>query len=161
SQVGSRRSAVAGRQSAVAGSPVGSRRSAVAGSPVGSRRVASRQSPVGRRQSTVAGGSWRLSCRRSAGWNPRRSRDARGFCLIGVSDYDMTFQETAASLPNGFHDAELRRFEMDYVRRQLQFDLVIWIGDMDAPGRRELYRRARLRVDDVAFLVVEPPDVSY
>src|SRR5262249_54538640 len=73
----------------------------------------------------------------------------------------MTFQETAASLPNGFHDAELRRFEMDYVRRQLQFDLVIWIGDMDAPGRRELYRRARLRVDDVAFLVVEPPDVSY
>lgn len=36
----------------------------------------------------------------------------------------MTFKEAAASLPNGFHDAELQRFEMDYVHRTLRFDLV-------------------------------------
>jgi hypothetical protein len=37
----------------------------------------------------------------------------------------MTFDEVAASLPNGFHDAELRRFEMDHLHRTLQFDLVV------------------------------------
>jgi hypothetical protein len=73
----------------------------------------------------------------------------------------MTFDEVAASLPNGFHDAELQRFEMDYVHRTLQFDLVVWIGNMDDSRRRELYRPARLRLDHVAFLVIEPPDVTY
>jgi hypothetical protein len=32
---------------------------------------------------------------------------------------------------------------------------------MDDSRRRELYRPARLTVGDVAFLVIEPPDVSY
>jgi len=73
----------------------------------------------------------------------------------------MTFQEAATSLPNGFHDAELQRFEMDYVHRTLRFDLVVWIGNMDDSQRRELYRPARLTLDDVAFLVIEPPDVKY
>ena len=73
----------------------------------------------------------------------------------------MTFEETAAALPNGFHDAELQQFEMDYVHRKLRFDLVVWIGDMDDSRRRELYRPARLTLDDVAFLVIEPPDVNY
>ena len=73
----------------------------------------------------------------------------------------MSFEEVAASLPNGFHDAELQRFEMDYVHRTLRFDLVVWIGNMDDSRRRELYRPARLTLDDVAFLVIEPPDVNY
>jgi hypothetical protein len=73
----------------------------------------------------------------------------------------MTFREVAASLPNGFHDAELQRFEMDYVHRQLRFDLAVWIGDMDDERRRELYRPARLTLDTVAFLVIEPPDTNY
>jgi hypothetical protein len=73
----------------------------------------------------------------------------------------MTFKEVAVSLPNGFHDAELQRFEMDHVHGTLRFDLLVWIGDMDDPRRRELYRQARLTLDDVAFLVIEPPDVNY
>jgi len=73
----------------------------------------------------------------------------------------MTFQEAATSLPNGFHDAELQRFEMDYVHRTMRFDLVVWIGNMDDSQRRELYRPARLTLDDVAFLVIEPPGVNY
>jgi len=73
----------------------------------------------------------------------------------------MTFAQIAASLPNGFHDAELQRFEMDYVHRTLRFDLLVWIGDMDDPRRRELYRQARLMLDVVAFLVIEPPDDNY
>jgi len=50
---------------------------------------------------------------------------------------------------------------MDYVLRTLRLDLVVWIGNLDDPGRRELYRPARLTLDDVAFLVIEPPDVNY
>ena len=73
----------------------------------------------------------------------------------------MTFDEVAASLPNGFHDAELQRFEMDYVHRTLRFDLVVWIGNMDDSLRREIYRPARLTLEDVAFLVIEPPDTNY
>ena len=50
---------------------------------------------------------------------------------------------------------------MDYVHRQLQFDLRIWIGRMDDQRRRELYRPAQLTISDVAFLVLEPPDRGY
>lgn len=35
----------------------------------------------------------------------------RAFNPVGTN---MTFGEVAASLPNGFHDAELQRFEVDY-----------------------------------------------
>jgi hypothetical protein len=69
----------------------------------------------------------------------------------------MTFEEAAASLPNGFPDAELQSFGMDHVQRKLQFGLVVWIGDLDDSRRREIYRPARLTVDDAAFLVIEPP----
>jgi len=40
------------------------------------------------------------------------------------------------------------------VMRELRFDLVVWVGDMDDSRRRELYRPARLTLDDVAFLVI-------
>ena len=70
----------------------------------------------------------------------------------------MTFEEVTACLPNGLHDAELQRFEMDYARRRLQFDLAVWIGDMDDGQIREAYRPARLVFDGVACFVVEPPN---
>jgi hypothetical protein len=50
---------------------------------------------------------------------------------------------------------------MDYVHRTLQFDLVVWIGNLEDSRRREVYRPARLTLEDVAFLVIEPPDVNY
>jgi hypothetical protein len=53
-----------------------------------------------------------------------------------VDQHNVTFKEVAASLPNGFHDAELQRFEMDYVHRTLRFDLLVWIGNMDDSRRR-------------------------
>ena len=73
----------------------------------------------------------------------------------------MTFNELALSLPQGFHDAELHRFEMDYISRRLVFDLVVWIGDMDNGQDREMYRPARVTVEGVAYLVIEPPDPRY
>ncbi len=72
----------------------------------------------------------------------------------------MRFADLLDSLPNGLHDAQLRRFEMDYVRKELTFDLDVWIGDMNARVR-ELYRPARLTLENVAFLVIEPPHPDY
>lgn len=70
----------------------------------------------------------------------------------------MTFNELAYTLPNGFHDAELHRIEMDYLTRTLRLHLVVWIGDMDDPPRREAYRPALVTLKDVAYLIIEPPD---
>jgi hypothetical protein len=70
----------------------------------------------------------------------------------------MTLDELAHTLPNGFHDAELRSFTMDYVARTLDLSLDIWTGDLDDPKKRELYRPARLSLAQVAYLAIEPPD---
>jgi hypothetical protein len=72
----------------------------------------------------------------------------------------MTFRQLIASLPNGLHDAELRRFEMDYEGRRLQFDLMVWVGDLSSPHGRELYRPAFLTFRDVAYLIVESPSAD-
>ena len=70
----------------------------------------------------------------------------------------MTFQELAQSLPNGFHDAELHRLEIDYVQQVLRMELVVWIGRMSARETRELYRPAEVVVEKVGFLAMESPD---
>ena len=72
----------------------------------------------------------------------------------------MTFEELTDTLPNGFHDAELHAFRMDYVQRRLIFDLEIFIGEVDNERRREVYRPAVVVLDDVRFLYVEPPRES-
>jgi len=71
----------------------------------------------------------------------------------------MTFRQLVASLPNALHDAELRRFELDYEQRKLRFELAIWVGNMSDPASRELYRPAILTFADVAYLVAEPPGI--
>jgi hypothetical protein len=74
----------------------------------------------------------------------------------------VTLEDVENTLPNGLHDAEVRRVSMDYQERKLTFDLSVWVGDMDdSPERREAYRSAQLVVSDVLFLVMEPPDPSY
>lgn len=73
----------------------------------------------------------------------------------------MTFQELFQRLPNGFHDAELLLFEMDYLNRRMTCNLLIWTGDMENEFGRELYRPACLTLDGVAYLAIEPPDIRY
>ena len=69
----------------------------------------------------------------------------------------MNLIELADTLPNGFHDAEVHSFEMDYVGRVLRFRLEVWIGQMEDEARRELYRLADLTLQEVAYLAIEPP----
>jgi hypothetical protein len=51
----------------------------------------------------------------------------------------MNFKELAATLHNGFHDAALRRRDMDYVHRRLRLELYLGLamvyGDLDAEAR--------------------------
>ena len=75
----------------------------------------------------------------------------------------MTLEEVAASLPNGFHDADIKSISIDYVAGTATFDLEVWVGDDSAvkEEERELYRAARLILSYLLFCVIEPPDPRY
>ncbi|MCK4762436.1 MAG: hypothetical protein KAW12_09585 [Candidatus Aminicenantes bacterium] len=67
------------------------------------------------------------------------------------------------TLPNGFHDAFLQNISIDYVKRELQLDMEILVGDPDAPteAEREAYKNAHLKLKGLIYCVIEPPDPNY
>lgn len=71
----------------------------------------------------------------------------------------MNLFDLAESLPNGLHDAELRRVSVDYVERTATLEIEIWVADTDTP--RELYRLARITLSGLVYFAIEPPDHSY
>ncbi len=74
----------------------------------------------------------------------------------------MTLEELENTPPNGLHDAEVTRISVDYQQRSLELDVDVWVGDMgDAPEKREAYKRARIDISGLLFLVMEPPDPKY
>lgn len=74
----------------------------------------------------------------------------------------MTLEELENTLPNGLHDAEVKKLNVDYEQRNLAIDVDIWVGKMtDSPQKREAYRKGRIEISGLLFLVMEPPDPSY
>ena len=74
----------------------------------------------------------------------------------------MTLEQLEGTLPNGLHDAEVARITVDYERREMSFDLAVWVGDMnDPPDRRQAYRMGRVDISGLLFLVIEAPDPKY
>jgi hypothetical protein len=74
----------------------------------------------------------------------------------------MTLEEIENSLPNSLHDAEVHRLVADYAKRTLMAELDVWVGNMDdPPDRRETYRTARIDIEGLHFLIMEPPDPKY
>lgn len=74
----------------------------------------------------------------------------------------MTLRELEDTLPNGLHDAEVRRIHVDYGRRTLILDVDVWVGTMDAPPeQREAYKSGQLDISGAIFLVMEPPNAGY
>jgi len=65
----------------------------------------------------------------------------------------MNLIEIDKSLPFGFHDAVLNKIDIDYEKGEAVFDLEI-INDPDTWE----YRRGKLFLYGLVFLVVEPPD---
>jgi hypothetical protein len=72
----------------------------------------------------------------------------------------MTLDEIADTLPNGFHDAQIKSINIDYVRRVAILDMEILMAD-SIEDRTETYRAAQLILSRLLFLVIEAPDSKY
>jgi len=75
----------------------------------------------------------------------------------------MTLKDIEESLPNGLHDAQVRRVEIDYEERTAKFLLLLWTGDLssDEEGIRERYEKGELIIRNFIYCVIEPPDPTY
>lgn len=75
----------------------------------------------------------------------------------------MTLKDIEDSLPNGLHDAKVRRVEIDYEKRTVKFSLLVWTGNLssDDEASREAYQEGELTIRDFIYFVIEPPDSSY
>jgi hypothetical protein len=67
----------------------------------------------------------------------------------------MNLFELAEILPNGLHDAALRRVSVDYAERTAILELEIWVDD--AGLLLELYRPARITLTGLVYFAIEPP----
>ena len=72
----------------------------------------------------------------------------------------MTLQELMASLPNGFHDSELRTLAFDFSNNEARLILDVWVGDLDSDETnvRERYQQAELRLSNLGFWISQPTD---
>lgn len=73
----------------------------------------------------------------------------------------MTLEELENTLPNGFHDAEIKRIAVDYELRKATLEVAVWVGEMDdPPEQREAYKNGHVVISGLFFLVMEPPDAK-
>jgi len=75
----------------------------------------------------------------------------------------MTLEELAATLPNGFHDAQVSSISLDYLKREVEFTLDVWVGDSSSQDEevREAYRNGELKLSGLLYCAIEPPDANY
>ncbi len=71
----------------------------------------------------------------------------------------MTLEQIETTLPAGFHDARVRRVEIDYLARTARIDVVLDAGDPASEDLtdRDAWRAAQLVLRDLLFFVFEPP----
>jgi hypothetical protein len=72
----------------------------------------------------------------------------------------MTFEELHQRFPNGLDDAEMTGIALDYQNRTAKLYLNLRGNPPDSPNREE-YRRARLLLNGLYYLVIEPPDADH
>ena len=74
----------------------------------------------------------------------------------------MTLDQLDQNLPNGFHDAKIFSFELDYVAGTAKFHLNLLVGWPDDPEpEREAYQEAMLVVSGLCFCSIDPPYPTY
>jgi hypothetical protein len=74
----------------------------------------------------------------------------------------VTLDQLADNLPNGFHDAEIFSFELDYVAGIAKFCLNLLVGWPDDPEpERQAYQEATLIVSGLCFCSIDPPYPTY
>jgi hypothetical protein len=72
----------------------------------------------------------------------------------------MTFEELDKDLPNGFHDALVKKITLDFLDRSIIFEMELWVGDLNGPVP-EKRRNGRLRLISPYFCQIEPPVPGY
>jgi hypothetical protein len=70
----------------------------------------------------------------------------------------MSIVEIERELPNGLHDAVMRRHVVDYEKRILEFSIDVWVGNLDSEDRdeRDHYESGNLRFEGLVYFVIEP-----
>jgi len=70
-----------------------------------------------------------------------------------------SLESIAAELPNGFHDAFLRRLVVDYVERRATLALNVWVGELEAAtdAEREKYRPINVTISGLLWCIIEAP----
>lgn len=75
----------------------------------------------------------------------------------------MTIHDLEQTLPNGFHDAVLNSYSVDFATGSIRLRLDLLVGD---PRRRdyderERYRSVEVLLSGVSYFVTEIPDPAY
>jgi hypothetical protein len=72
----------------------------------------------------------------------------------------MNLAELMATLPNGFHDSQMRELTFDFANSEARMTLNVWVGDLHSKDHdlREKYRPAELRLLGLAFWISQPTD---
>jgi hypothetical protein len=68
----------------------------------------------------------------------------------------MTLADIEATLPNGFHDAEVEEFVWNFRTNSASFTIVLWVAE-DGDESLEVYREGRLDLKGVIFIMIDPP----
>jgi hypothetical protein len=71
----------------------------------------------------------------------------------------MNIVEIENKLPNGLHDAIMRKYSVDYEKSTAIFDIDVWVGDLESKSttERESYKSGVLKFEGLEYFVVEPP----
>jgi hypothetical protein len=75
----------------------------------------------------------------------------------------MTLMELYRSLPNGFHDGQIGKISIDYMKMEAEIDIRVWVGDLHSKVDqvREECCVGIVRLSGLQFLVIEPPNTRY
>jgi hypothetical protein len=70
-----------------------------------------------------------------------------------------TLIEIENQLPNGFHDAYLEAFSVDYTSMTVEMEMNLSVGDPDAATEieKEGYKKAILYLCDLVYIVIDSP----
>lgn len=81
---------------------------------------------------------------------------------MSFGEKPVTLEELEDALPNGFHDAEIFSFELDYVAGIAKFHLNLLVGWPDDPEpESQAYQEATLVVEGLCFCSIDPPYSTY
>ena len=69
----------------------------------------------------------------------------------------MTMAEIEGRLPAGFHDATLLNVAIDYEKLEARIEFKLWLPN---EAERETYARATLLLENIQYLIIEPPSLN-